>query len=129
MRIVELGYEANSAGISNNESYCMGVKRECDRIYRALATRKEDEVPEAERWGRKMCSSTGGGGQELKTCETHLPCKDILPLPWFLFIVVPHDSRIIFCLSLRVFSSYNMLNLKHLENQQRQKYHHCHGLN
>lgn len=39
----------NSTGIRNNESYCMGVKRECDRIYRAFATTEEDEAPEAER--------------------------------------------------------------------------------
>ena len=94
----------------------MGVKREYDRTCRALATREEDEVPEVERQGREMCSDTGDGGQELKACETHLAYKDVLPLPRFLFVLVPHDPHISLCLSLRVFSSYNMLNLEYLEN-------------
>lgn len=97
--------------------------------HRAFVTRKKHDIPEAERQGREMCSNIGDGGQKLKGCETHFACKDVLCLPQFLFVVGPHDSHISFCLFLGVFSLYNMLNLKHLENQQRQKYHYCHGSN
>lgn len=128
MRTVELRYEGNNTGIRNNEIYCMGEQRECDRT-QSLCHKEEAWSSWSREAGKGDVQQYRGWRAKAQGMWNTFACKDVLHLPQFLFVVGAHDSHISFCLFLGDFSLYNMLNLKHLENQQRQKYHHCHGSN
>lgn len=93
MRIVELRH-----GAGNDKNYKMGVKRECGSGRGGNS------------WSRKAGKGEVGQGrgwrEEPGMCETHLGCRDALPL---LLLPMTHTSRFA---SLRALSSLKRLNFK-----------------